>query len=671
VTLKERKRTLGATLRIVSVGLGPLAIAVATCSLAYCTWDTWPDVVVDFGRELYVPWQLASGKVLYKDIAIFHGPLSQCLNSVWFRVFGVSFRTLVICNLTILGLLITLLYLLLRQVANRWPAVAACLTFVFLFAFAQYIPMGNFNYVCPYAHEMIHGLFLSLASLACMWRYERWGVASAVSAGLALGLAFLTKPEVFVPGLAADLTVLALTMSCTRPSWGRLCVVMIAFFAAVVVPIAVAVAWLSAAMPVTQALQGAFASWMALLQTSPAGQKYFQTVMGVDDIPGNLGLLAKSACQYAAIVIPACILGLVFRFTSGGRGVKEESYVAADPASPFPPCLSSHALWGPILSIAAFVVVGALLWPEPFSSSWPQAIRPLLLRPSPSSLGWFEALRPLPLFMLAAAAVLLVIFIRCRRKSPSSTRSGHVTARPDRLIRQLSLVIFALGLLGKILLNARVTHYGFVLAMPATLVLVIALLDWVPTAITRLGGYGGILRAATLAGLMICILSHLSVRMLFAGSNNVYPVARGGDRFLADARGPFVSEALRWLANYSRRDETLAVFPEGVMLNYLSRRANPMPYLFFTPFDLGLFGEDRIRKSLAANPPAFVALVHKTNSEYGTPFFGKDYGKTLNDWIHENYREVYQIGDRPLEEGSRFGILLLRNKTPASRLLKR
>ena len=37
-------------------------------------------LMIDFGRELYVPWQLNEGKALYRDIAYFHGPFSPYLN---------------------------------------------------------------------------------------------------------------------------------------------------------------------------------------------------------------------------------------------------------------------------------------------------------------------------------------------------------------------------------------------------------------------------------------------------------------------------------------------------------------------------------------------------------------------------------------------------------------
>src|SRR5205085_4695112 len=82
-------------------GLAILALALAGM-LAY-TWGTWPDPVVDFGRELYVPWQLSQGKVLYRDIAYFNGPLSAYFNSFLFRTLGVSLLTLVVANIAILA----------------------------------------------------------------------------------------------------------------------------------------------------------------------------------------------------------------------------------------------------------------------------------------------------------------------------------------------------------------------------------------------------------------------------------------------------------------------------------------------------------------------------------------------------------------------------------------
>ena len=40
-------------------------------------------------------------------------------------------------------------------------------------------------------------------------------------------------------------------------------------------------------------------------------------------------------------------------------------------------------------------------------------------------------------------------------------------------------------LMGKIILLARITHYGFCLAMPASLLFIVAVWDWVPWTIER------------------------------------------------------------------------------------------------------------------------------------------------------------------------------------------
>ena len=34
---------------------------------AYISWGKWPDPLIDFGRELYLPWRTTQGAVLFKD----------------------------------------------------------------------------------------------------------------------------------------------------------------------------------------------------------------------------------------------------------------------------------------------------------------------------------------------------------------------------------------------------------------------------------------------------------------------------------------------------------------------------------------------------------------------------------------------------------------------------
>ncbi len=199
--------------------IGLLVIATAGVAMFCWTWGTWPDVLIDFGAQLYMPWQLSSGKVLYTDIAYYNGPLSQYFNALAFQLFGVGLSTLVACNLVILIGLVLLLRWMLVQIGSRWSADLACLGFTLVFAFAEQVPIGNYNYVCPYAHEMTHGLFFSLLALALIWQYPRWGLWAMALGGASLGLAFLTKSEVFIGGFAGAWTAATLMLWKPRPGW--------------------------------------------------------------------------------------------------------------------------------------------------------------------------------------------------------------------------------------------------------------------------------------------------------------------------------------------------------------------------------------------------------------------------------------------------------------------
>src|SRR5438874_1256178 len=126
-----------------------LVMAAAFALLTAVTWRKWPDPVIDFGRELYIPWQLTTGKVLYRDIAALFGPFSQYVNAFWFVLFGISLRTLVLCNLAIFAALAFGIWRLLLACCDRFTATASTLVTLCVFGFSQYEIVGNYNFVCP------------------------------------------------------------------------------------------------------------------------------------------------------------------------------------------------------------------------------------------------------------------------------------------------------------------------------------------------------------------------------------------------------------------------------------------------------------------------------------------------------------------------------------------
>ena len=146
-------------------------LALVGCVFALAaalSWRRWPDILVDFGIQLYLPWRISAGDVLYRDMMyLTGGPLSQYFNALLFKVFGVSFRTLIFANLAITAGMLVLVYRRFLAAADRLTATMICLAIVLVFAFQHYVPVGNYNYVTPYCHEVFHGLVLSL--VVVMW----------------------------------------------------------------------------------------------------------------------------------------------------------------------------------------------------------------------------------------------------------------------------------------------------------------------------------------------------------------------------------------------------------------------------------------------------------------------------------------------------------------------
>jgi hypothetical protein len=582
------------------------AIGLAGLAMLTWTWRASPDPLIDFGRELYVPWRLAAGDVLYRDVAYLNGPLAPYWNSLWFRLLGPSLMALVTSNLLVLSALTSLLYVSLRDIGTRVGATVACLVFLALFAFGQFLAISNYNFVDPYSHDLTHGVLLSVVALFCVRQYQcqrrpMWIAA----AGVAVGLLALTKLEVVLAGVVAAGAALALTLSMGQPSdrrWWNLAAV---FLAGVTGPVVAALLLLSTAMGLRLAAQDAFGQWLVAWRAGATSLPFYREGIGFDDVAGNLRILAISAVSYLAIFGPLAALALAFRRQSMRRAP---------------------------VALATFAVVAAGL-----GLGW-------------RVIPWQYAARPLPLFMLAIIAAVSAPVVRAHRRREVN----------HRLAMCVSLALFALVLLAKMVLNARIPHYGFALAMPATLLLVVALLDWVPKAIDARGGYGGAFRAGATAVILVAIIAHLSAAESHLRARTV-EVASGADRFLADGRGLLVDKVLEELRLRSEPERTLAVFPEGAMINYLARRVNPTPYAVFMPLEVAIFGEERIVASLVAHPPDYVMLVHRDTSEYGVQYFGRDYAKRIGAWISANYRPITQIGAMPFRDG-RFGGLLMRRK---------
>ena len=181
-------------LRIVS----PVILIAAGLLMASISWLKWPDLLIDFGEQAYLAWQISEGKVIYKDMTYLYGPFSGYLHALIFNLFGPGILTLAIFNMVVAAALASLIYIFIKSSSDQLTATVCSLTFITLFAFGQYTGGGNFNFICAYIYELPHGVALSLLTLYCFSKYvETKSQSVLIAIYFLVGLVFLTKPEVF------------------------------------------------------------------------------------------------------------------------------------------------------------------------------------------------------------------------------------------------------------------------------------------------------------------------------------------------------------------------------------------------------------------------------------------------------------------------------------------
>ncbi len=231
-------------------------------------------------------------------------------------------------------------------------------------------------------------------------------------------------------------------------------------------------------------------------------------------------------------------------------------------------------------------------------------------------------------------------------------RAGEST---DRLNHHRALCLWsawALLMLSKQALRPSIYHYGFVLAMPAALLLIVVLIHWIPEKLKREHGRGQLFRAIALTFILFFALSHFLVSNDIYGGKT-YPVGEGANLMLdfdpaIRPHGAIMADAMDFLDEHMAQDDSLLAIPEGSLLYFMLRRDNPTPYYFFTPMDVDWFGgQDAMIAQLEATPPDTIVLWEADMSEYGVPHFGYDdgSGRAVLEWIETNYHQVRKFGE--------------------------
>jgi hypothetical protein len=581
-------------------------------ALLAATWQRWPDPLVDFGRDLYIPWLMNQGAALYRDIEHAYGPLTQNFNAVLFRLFEPSVTTMAIADAVLAALLAVLIYRIALVAAGRGAAFLSTLVYVAVFAFGSYTKITNFNFISPFSHEATHGFILCLAALhAWQMAFLRRSLKALADAGFFTGLCFLTRAETSFAAFLLALAGFAL-WAIVRPVPSRKLAFAVAVFGLFfILPLA---GWFSYSLlttgNVSDALRSTTGAWYMLAHSGALAMPFYRNLMGTDTL--GINLVAMGA-EFIGVMLAASLIVYL--------GVR----------------LGDRPRNGAILLVILFLYV---------------AFGPT---------QWMNMGRSIPL--LVAAVFALNVWRVWRGRDV------------DRAVQFILWATLSLALLVKIFAHAQLFHYGFYLALPAALLLLAAAIaesgNACAAAAARLHRPLPYASASIVAGAIAAFAIAFAGQSLWISLGNysyhTLPLGTGADRIFVlpprfDERGPAIIKFIELSEQNMEPGATVTVVPEGVSLNFLSRHRSSVRYVEFLPFEFTTFGGQAILSEFQAHPPDYIVLVDRDVTEYGAVHFGVEgYGAEILHWIRQEYALVVRMGPAPFSSPN-FGMEILKRR---------
>jgi hypothetical protein len=580
--------------------LEPLSVAILFAYLLHRTWMRWGDPLIDFPRELYTAWRLSEGDLLYKNVACWYGPLPHLVEALAFRVFGVGLNTMVWLNSGVTTLVLLLIRGIFGALGGRLSAWLCSVVFLVVFAFGNFVVIGNYNFITPYASQATYGvagLLLVLWALLHHLRHEkaRW----LVVAGAGLGVAYLCKPEpVLAAGgaLAGYFIAMLLLRARAGGGWG-----------VSTVHFARDTGWVAA---------GFFGLWTPVFAVLGYQGGFSYALSAVNWVP------------YTVLSSKFRNTGLSSTFNAATLGFDHpwENFVAHVEAA------------GLLVGVAALVMAGCWIWARGRGkgvAAWLGLVLAVgVAGVAAVKLPWIMVGRAM-VFPVALAA-LVAMFWSCWAAWKGRADFKHA----------LELATVGLGgalMLARMPLNGRIMHYGFFMAPLALLFVINILAGEGPRWLAGRWRVNWLLQAV-FALMILFGVGQLGQMSLSAFDAKTYAVGEGRDQFYSYPpnlypSGMLLNAMIKVVKDRAPAAHTLLALPETAAINYHLRLRDPIPEMEFQPTTLAFVGLDQVTQDLQNHPPDVVLVYMRDMREYGVPYFGADEnsGKTILEWLIKNY----------------------------------
>jgi len=568
--------------------------------LAFIFWGHQGSLIIDCGRETYLPSEVLKGKVLYKDIFNIYGPLAYQFNAFLYGLFGEKLETLYAAGLITAGLIIATLYTIARLFTSKAISWSIAFFVTVVGVFNTYI----FNYVFPYSYALTYALCTFLLSVLALLFYIK-----------------SSKPWL-VP-----ISFLFIGISSTNKYEYTLYILFLAIFTLLIKPVSKKYLGYSLISFLIVPIISFFMLFIQGLRLSDL----------IDDIQIIKNMLNSHTLKH---------------FYSNFVGVYPQKDILIYNINNF--FISNFYLFSIITIIYLFLallnnsfkriikvninIILKIALTIAFLIFFPYQI--ITKVSNYTSFSWIPlSTAGIFIFFLTKIFVNAKGFkdIPWREKLKQSIQS--LTLK-DKMFMSLCFIAFLSSLKSFFFLNLNV--YGSFIIPLIFLVNVVFLAEYLPKYIPIIDK--SLLNRSISITIIVISLFFLMKNIQNMINHQNFPLKTAkGTIYTSKSLGITHYKAINYINNIPT-DASILIIPEGPMLNFLTNRPSDDIYYSLLPIYVETFGEDNIIKGLSKNPPDYIFLNNRDSSDYGFAYFCRDYGFKICNHISENYTFEKEIG---------------------------
>lgn len=566
----------------------------------------WGDIIIDIGRDIYIPLEITKGKILYSDIFYTNGPFPIYLHTLLYKLLGVHIHVPMIGGIVITFLTALLLYKISRFFMGPICGSLIPLTFIFVCAFGNYVGLNNYNFILPYTYTATYGILFSMAALYYFIKFIYYkGQKNLIFYSIFTSLVLLCKIEIGIPLLIASTPITLFY----RPINNKRIVSFLIFLSSIATVFIIYGLFCLK----TNFFTIIYKNFYKITIDLPTGNNIFaKWLIGTLNLKENMSLLAYSILSHMFVFMYFLSFDYILNNLEDNIFIK--SFITFT-----------------IYLITFIIIIYFMNFINPYIQY-----------------------RSLPLICIIT---IIYSFWKLFMKTDSEKNQSI-----SENIAIFSISLFSLLLTIRIILRVSAAHYGFYLLVPGLISYYLFFFNIVPGFSEKIARHG-LYYFASFILLVLLIINHFNLyNPIYKKRTLEISGKRGAIYYLDNIIGTMYRDLIDYLINNTKPNETLIVIPEGIDVNFFTAMDNPIFYNSYMPSILELKDKElEIISQIYKNKVDYIVIIQRETSEYGPPRFGIDYGKELFSWIKKNYEIIKTFGPLPFTTNE-FGIAVTKRK---------